>query len=336
MDETITLREKKLKELTYELSYLEETNTLYLQSKSAVSKVEADICAIVKQIEDARWQLVHMRSREESAEFQGGKVSEKIVSCETNSNISSNGESGIRTKSDVHTAVMNDVAESNLKAEIGELIRSKVEVDILREMEEVKFQRITNKLETLRKKYKISGKSQADMLKAMASSQQSSAGRHKFSSSDGGEGSSGDSDTDGNNGDDDDDGDDSEADSDTEEGQAKAETRRTATKKMKKKLKKQKMLIDLLRNQIINLGHKPIAEIVTYQRAESNLQDALSRLMDGDETASDDFDKWDEFVRNHPEYKAKQLRIKERFKQENLAVNKAALRLFRTLVPPGL
>ena len=323
LDETILLREKQLKELTFELNQLEETNNLYLQSKAAVKKVEGEINSIMKAIEAARWNLVHMRCGESG----DGKESKEQTADE--------GEG--KGKGNVHTNVMNEVAETSMKVEIAEIIRSKVDLEISKEMEEVSFQRICSKLEALRKKYKISAKNPADVVKAMAASQQSSAIKNQPSSSGGG-GDGGDSDFDDD--DDDDDDDDhpengSGADSDTEEGQSKAELRRSATKKLKKKLKKQKMLIDLLRNQIVNLGHKPIAEIVTYQRAESNLQNALARLMDGDETASDDFDKWDEFVRNHPEYKAKQIRLKERFKRENLAVNKAALRMFRTLVPPG-
>ena len=58
--------------------------------------------------------------------------------------------------------------------------------------------------------------------------------------------------------------------------------------------------------------------------------------MDGDESASDDFDKWDEFVRNHPEYKARQERIRDRFKKDNFLVNKAALRRLRSLIPAGI
>jgi hypothetical protein len=320
LEETIVIRETQLKELSFELIQLEETNNLYLQSKSTISKVDGELSTMVKKIEAVRWSLVHMRC-EDSSEVEGGVAS------------STGDKAGTGC-----TAVTNDVAEETMKEEVSDLIRCKMNLDISREMEEVVYQRIFNKLESLRKKYKVSAKNKADVVTALAAHQ--AAGKPPTTSGGGGGGGvshspSGDSDSDSESDADDDQDPPSESDADTEEGRAKAESRRAAVKTLKKKMKKQKMLIDLLRNQITNLGHKPISEIVTYQKAENNLQNALTRLMDGDETASDDFDKWDEFVRNHPEYKAKQLRLKERFKRENLAVNKAALRMFRTLVPPG-
>lgn len=297
-EETIFVRESQLKELSSQISVLEEVNNLYLNSSAVINKIDKEIGAISKKIEDCRWNMVHIKNEVDGKD---------------------NGLDSLSSVEGVHSSVVNDVAEAAMKSEIADLIRSKVDSDIARELEEVTFQRVFNKLEALRKKYKISAKSKAETIKAMVASQQASTpasnGGPSFDESIS---------------------DDDSVESDQENySNADTESQREATKGLKKKLKKQKMLIDLLRNQIVNLGHKPIAEIVTYQKAESNLQSALARLMDGDETASDDFDKWDEFVRNHPEYKAKQLRLKERFKQENLAVNQAALRMYRTIVPPG-
>lgn len=315
MEETILMREGKLSELGAELTQLERINSLFLQSKVSVSQVDGELSKIAKQIEAARWNLVNMREDDNS---------------------SSNGTCGHEEDTDsstAHSSVMKDVTEASMKANITDLFHKKVDVEICREMEEVKFQRVFNKLEGLRKKYKIAAKNKQDMVKALAAAGQQTTVDSKDRELNIISSSNTCSDDDSS---DDDDCEETEENISDEDGLSdKAESHRSAVKLLKKKVKKQKILIDLLRNQIVNLGHKPIAEIVTYQKAESNLQNALARLMDGDETASDDFDKWDEFVRNHPEYKAKQLRLKERFKRENLAVNKAALQMFRTLVPPG-
>ena len=50
--------------------------------------------------------------------------------------------------------------------------------------------------------------------------------------------------------------------------------------KLKKKLKRQSVLIDLLRSQLIGLGVRPIEEVVSFERAEARLKDALQRLLE--------------------------------------------------------
>ena len=298
------MRENQLLELNNEISHIENVNKYYLECKAALGNIDGKIDGIRKRIETTRAKLVHMPG----------------IDSESHSGESMGSSSDIPNGS-AHVIVMNDATENNLKAEITDLVREKMEYDISRELEEVTFQRIFNKLESLRMKFNVSAHNQNEVAKAISVQNSNSSGQINstvngsfVSDSDDGE---------------DDSENDSNSDSDNEDGKSK-------TKKLKKKVRKQKMLIDLLKNQIINLGHKPIEEIVTFQRAEKNLQNALARIMDGDESASDDFDKWDEFVRNHPEYKARQERIRDRFKKDNFLVNKAALRRLRSLIPAGI
>lgn len=102
---------------------------------------------------------------------------------------------------------------------------------------------------------------------------------------------------------------------------------------LKKKIRKQKLLIKLLRSQISTLGAEPIEEVVSYERAESKLQSALTRLMEGDESASDEFTKWDNFIRNHPEHKRREEERKLAWERQNTALNEACLRRIRSIVP---
>jgi len=109
-----------------------------------------------------------------------------------------------------------------------------------------------------------------------------------------------------------------------------------AVSRLKKKIKKQKVLIKMLKNQITSTGQKPIEELITYEKAEENLKNALSRLLMGDEAASDEYDKWDHFVRSHPRYKQQEDDKFEKWKQENEALNNTCLRIFKSIVPADI
>jgi len=105
---------------------------------------------------------------------------------------------------------------------------------------------------------------------------------------------------------------------------------------MKKKIKEQKSVIKLLKNQIRSCGMNPLEEIVTYSQAEERLKESLGRLLMGDESATAEFEKWDHFVRNHPEYKIKEENKKIMWKRDNEAINLLALKYMRSLVPPDI
>ena len=103
--------------------------------------------------------------------------------------------------------------------------------------------------------------------------------------------------------------------------------------KLRIKLKKRKELIIMLKSQLISNGVKPIEEVVPLEKAEEKLKMALSRLMEGDESAETEFSRWDEYVRNHPEFKAKEEQRREIWRQQNAIVNTACLRRMRAIVP---
>ena len=58
--------------------------------------------------------------------------------------------------------------------------------------------------------------------------------------------------------------------------------------------------------------------------------------MDGDELASDEFTKWDNYIRNHPEHKRREEERKVTWERQNNPLNVAALRRIRTIIPSSL
>eukprot|EP01041_Mallomonas_annulata_P010063 gene10063-20963_t len=92
-------------------------------------------------------------------------------------------------------------------------------------------------------------------------------------------------------------------------------------------------LISMLKSQLISNGLKPIEEIVTLENAEQKLKVSLQRLMEGDELAEGEFSKWDEYLRNHPEFKAKEEVKKGTWIMENQAVNEHCLCRLRAIIP---
>ena len=106
--------------------------------------------------------------------------------------------------------------------------------------------------------------------------------------------------------------------------------------RLKKKVKKQRTLIKMLKNQISASGVAPIEDVITFEKAEEKLKSTLARLLMGDESASDEYDKWDHFVRNHPKYKEQEELKQDLWKKENEVINRAAVRVLRTIVPADI
>jgi hypothetical protein len=76
--------------------------------------------------------------------------------------------------------------------------------------------------------------------------------------------------------------------------------------------------------------------VVTLVSAEKRLQQSLIKLMEGDEEAAKDFDKWDQFVRNHPEFKQKEELKKVKWKNENTPINAKANRCIKSMIPSNI
>jgi hypothetical protein len=46
---------------------------------------------------------------------------------------------------------------------------------------------------------------------------------------------------------------------------------------------------------------EPITEVVDLSTAKERMQAAIAKMMEGDEEAQNDFDKWDRFIKAHPQ-----------------------------------
>lgn len=123
---------------------------------------------------------------------------------------------------------------------------------------------------------------------------------------------------------------DSREDTDDEHGHYKTSK---STHKLKKKIRQQTMMIDMLRSQLLGLGVRPIEEVVTFEQAEIRLKDALQRLLEGNEAAAAEFERWDEYVRNHPEYKRRELERVAIWQSENMPLNVFAMRNIKSFIP---
>lgn len=201
---------------------------------------------------------------------------------------------------------------ANLRNEINE----KASIEIERELAEVVHRKILNELEAVRIRHGIA--SDISIFAKARAAQESRSARNKMLLDDLSDDSSEDDDAD-----------------DDEDGAGEGEDAEKMAS-LKKRVKKQRILINILTSQVESLGVVPIAEVVTFVKAEQRLQNALVRLMEGDEEAAKDFDKWDQFVRNHPEFKAKEELKKLKWTRENTPINAAALRHIKGLVPPSI
>lgn len=63
--------------------------------------------------------------------------------------------------------------------------------------------------------------------------------------------------------------------------------------KMNKRMKNYKRKVDILTSQLESKGVKAMKEVVSYDKAQQYLKENLQKLMEGDETAEKDFEKWD-------------------------------------------
>jgi tetratricopeptide (TPR) repeat protein len=205
---------------------------------------------------------------------------------------------------------------TTLHANLRNAITEKSEIEIERELAEVVHRKILNELDVIRIRHGIA--SDMAVLARARAAQESRSGRSNMVFEDIS----------------DDDSDDSEDDDEGEEEEGEEDGGKTAS--LKKRVKKQRILINILTSQVESLGVVPIAEVVTFAKAEQRLQNSLVRLMEGDEEAAKDFDKWDQFVRNHPEFKAKEESKKLKWTRENTPINTAALRHIKSLVPPSI
>ena len=241
------------------------------------------------------------------------KESEKVIAgIEEKSNAKNRTIEHVRWQL-VQSDGSDEAQTSTLHSTLCSAITEKSVLEIDRELAEVIHRKIVNELEVIRIRHRIPH--DISVVTKAKAAQESQSMQHRMLCDDMSD-------------DDDDDGDEDNH-SDGADGDA-------GMQGLKKKVKKQRILIGMLTNQVVSLGVEPIAEVVTFPKAEQRLQSALVRLMEGDEEAAKDFDKWDQFVRNHPEYKAKEEAKKLKWTRENTPLNIAALRHIRGLIPPSV
>ena len=122
-----------------------------------------------------------------------------------------------------------------------------------------------------------------------------------------------------------------------EMGSPKPSTNRE--KSLRKRLKEKELLCQMLTKQLESHGDSAITEVVSLEEAQKKLRKALEILMNGEDASGEaekDFEKWDKFIRNHPEHIAEQKRILAKWDEDNAEVNATKLKVMRTFVPPDV
>ena len=92
----------------------------------------------------------------------------------------------------------------------------------------------------------------------------------------------------------------------------------------------------MLTNQLKAHGDAPVEEVLTLAQAKERLMAALALLMEGDESAQEEFDRFDKFINNHPESIAAKALEEKDWIERNAAPNAASLSLLRSFVPPDV
>ncbi|KAH8049235.1 hypothetical protein JL722_12035 [Aureococcus anophagefferens] len=103
-------------------------------------------------------------------------------------------------------------------------------------------------------------------------------------------------------------------------------------------LEKLKTHNDMLKSQLKRAGVTAIDEVVSFEEAKVKLRAAAARLLGGDGSLEDEreMERWDAFLRVHPEKAAEEARAAAAWRRDHAAANAAALRVVRGFVPPAM
>lgn len=93
--------------------------------------------------------------------------------------------------------------------------------------------------------------------------------------------------------------------------------------------------IAMLKKQLASSGQVAL-EFVSLVTAKERMQEAVVKLMAGDEKAEKDIDKWDQTIRMHPDYAKEQEEKAKQWEKDNEPANQKALKTMRSLVPPDM
>jgi len=109
------------------------------------------------------------------------------------------------------------------------------------------------------------------------------------------------------------------------------------TEEQMRDLLKQKMLqIDMLKRQLAAHGEEAVEEIVSLGEAKEKLKESVDELLKGNEEAQKEFDRWDRYIRNHPEHIHQQKVELEKWDDEQKEKNDKALGWLRSFVPEDI
>ena len=95
-------------------------------------------------------------------------------------------------------------------------------------------------------------------------------------------------------------------------------------------------LVAMLQKQLKAAGVDPETALLSLDEIKANLQEATKRLMEGDERAQPEFDKWEKILSSHPEHIEALERAENEWESTEQAPNEAALLHLRGLFPPNL
>jgi hypothetical protein len=93
--------------------------------------------------------------------------------------------------------------------------------------------------------------------------------------------------------------------------------------------------VALLKRQLAAAGQQPV-EFVELHVARQKMQEAVQRLMSGDESAEKEIERWDAAIRMNPDYQKEQEEKAKKWDEDQRPKNLECLRMMRSLVPPDI
>mmetsp|Transcript_19914 Transcript_19914/g.32770 ORF Transcript_19914/g.32770 Transcript_19914/m.32770 type:complete len:581 (-) Transcript_19914:48-1790(-) len=97
-------------------------------------------------------------------------------------------------------------------------------------------------------------------------------------------------------------------------------------------------LVQQLQSQLekIRVDEGDAGEKWTLEQVQEKLQQACERLMNGDESAQEEFDKWDRVLNEHPEKLALDAKAEAEWDEKQTPLNAAALDICHQFLPPDI
>ena len=95
--------------------------------------------------------------------------------------------------------------------------------------------------------------------------------------------------------------------------------------------------LELLKSQLLQAGITPITDVVSYDEAKKHLYNAIQNALKDDSVeATNEVDRWDTYIKNHPKYLEEQQEVKRKWKIEQHSMNCDALKIQKQIVPKDI